>query len=303
MNVKETGWPFVQIRAFLDYLLIECALADNTISAYGRDLRRFGGFCSRNKITDPKSIVPLTMQQYALELSKEGLATASIARFLVAVRMFMRFHLLNGLVDYDVCSVLDTPKTWKLLPKVLSRQHTVQLIEGADPEDPLYLRNRALLELLYATGMRASEAAGLELRDVNFQIGYLRCLGKGRKERIIPVHKMALEALAQYLEQLRPKLTEKNDCKEVFVSRTGHPLNRIEIWRIVRRAALRTGMTGKVSPHTLRHCFGSHLLQGGADLRYVQEMLGHADVTTTQIYTHVDQQHLRDMHKKYHPRA
>lgn len=302
-EAKISSWPITQIKPFLDYLLIECGLADNTILAYRRDLRRFSLFCLDNHLTDPRSVDPLSIQRYARFLANEQLASSSIARHLVAVRMFMRYHTLFGIVDQDICNVLETPRTWQRLPKVLNKQQTIDLITAIDPEDAFFLRDRALLELLYATGMRASEIAGLRIEDVNFQIEYLRCFGKGGKERIIPVHETALAMLREYLEKLRPKLIgEKCVVDSVFVSRTGRPLSRIEVWRIVRKAAVRAGLPKNVSPHTLRHCFGSHLLAGGADLRSVQEMLGHADVTTTQIYTHVDQQHLRNIHKKYHPR-
>jgi len=296
-------WPFSQIKAFLDYLKVEVGLADNTIIAYRRDLRRFGQHCLDHQLADPYAISPLVLQNYVRRLHNEHLATASIARHMASIKMFLRFHLLIGQVDRDLCSVLETPKTWRRLPNVLDRQRTTQLITAVDPDDPLYLRDAALMELLYATGMRASEAADLKVEDVNFQVGYLRCFGKGRKERIIPVHQVALDALKHYLEGLRPQLVRESNYPNLFVSRTGRPLSRVEVWRIVRRAARRAGLIGKVTPHTLRHCFGSHLLQGGADLRVVQELLGHADVTTTQIYTHVDHEHLRRLHKKYHPRG
>lgn len=302
-EAKISSWPITQIKPFLDYLLIECGLADNTILAYRRDLRRFSLFCLDNHLTDPQMVDPLSIQRFARFLANEQLASNSIARHLVAVRMFMRYHTLFGIVDRDICNVLETPRTWQRLPKVLNKQQTIDLITAVDPEDAFFLRDRALLELLYATGMRASEIAGLRIEDVNFQIEYLRCFGKGNKERIIPVHETALSMLREYLEKLRPKLIgEKRVVDSVFISRTARPLSRIEVWRIVRKAAVRAGLPKNVSPHTLRHCFGSHLLAGGADLRSVQEMLGHADVTTTQIYTHVDQQHLRNIHKKYHPR-
>ena len=297
-------WPYTQIKPFLDYLVIECGLADNTVRAYRRDLARYAEYCLRQGLTKPADVTPVLVQEYARFLSKQHLATASVARNLAAVRMFLRFHLLMQLMDRDVCAALESPKKWQLLPKVLNKQRVVALIEAGDPDDPFYLRDRALLELLYATGMRASEAADLPLKDVNSQVGFVRCLGKGRKERIIPVHRQALDKLWDYIENLRPQLVvEGKEPPEIFLSRTGRKLSRIEVWRIVRRAALRAGLTGKISPHSLRHCFGSHLLQGGADLRSVQEMLGHVDVTTTQIYTQVDQEHLRRIHKQYHPRG
>ena len=299
----ESHWPATQIKPFLDYLTVECGLADNTIQAYRRDLSQFTLFCRDHHHTDVRKIDPVVMQGFARFLSGRRLASASVARNLVAVRMFLRYHVLFGMVERDVCSILETPKIWQRLPKVLSRQQTVDLITALDAEEPMYPRDRALLEMLYATGMRASEIAALRLGDVNFQIAYLRCFGKGSKERIIPVHKLALDILREYVQTLRNDLVGEKNIDRVFVSRTGRGLSRIEVWRIVRRAARRAGLSGRVSPHTLRHCFGSHLLQGGADLRIVQELLGHADVTTTQIYTHVDQDHLRNVHKKYHPMA
>ncbi len=300
---SSSTWPANQIKPFLDYLFSECGLAVNTVLAYKRDLRRFNHYCKIQKLHNPKNLKPLDVQNFARSLSQRHLATSTIARHLVTVRMFMRFHLLNRLVDQDICSLMETPKTWQRLPRVLSKLQTATLIEAVDPDDPLFLRNRALLELLYATGMRASELADMELTGVNFQIGFIRCIGKGRKERIIPVHESALAMLKQYQQQLRPALLKEKKCDNLFVSRTGRSLSRIEIWRIVKRAALKAGMAGHVTAHTLRHCFGTHLLQGGAALRSVQEMLVFDDTTTTQIYTHVDQQHLRSIHKKYHPRS
>ncbi|MBI9015995.1 MAG: tyrosine recombinase XerD [Phycisphaerae bacterium] len=300
------NWPISQIRPFLAYMSIECGLAANTIKAYNSDLLRFGSYCADNKISVPNSVDPLAVQKYAIFLSKNNfgnglLATASIARHLVALRMFLRFQMLEGIMKEDVCAALDTPKTWQKLPRVLNKSKTLELIEAVDQQSPMYLRDRTIMELLYATGMRASEIGDLKFADINFKIGYLRCIGKGNKERIIPVHQMALEITNKYIIELRTKL-DKHKKPELFLSRTGQPLDRIAVWRIVKKAATAAGLVGYVTPHTLRHCFGTHLLQGGADLRSVQEMLGHADVTTTQIYTHVDNEHLRNIHKKFHPR-
>lgn len=302
-KANKAMWPYNQIEPFLNYLRVEGGLAHNTIISYRRDLVRFAGHCSEVGLKRAQLVTPLLVQEYVRRLSHEGLSTSSVARHLASLRMFLRFHLLNQMMDNDICSVLDSPKTWRRLPGVLNRKLTLDLLSGVDPDSPLRLRDEALLELLYATGIRASEAAGLHLKSIDFQVGFLQCIGKGNKERIVPVHGKALQKVKDYIEQLRGELLGEKQCDTLFLSRTGRSLSRIEIWRIVRKAALRAGMVGKVSPHTLRHCFGSHLLQGGADLRSVQEMLGHADVTTTQIYTQVDQQHLRNIHKKYHPRA
>ena len=301
-TAPSTGWPLQQIEPFLNYLLTECGLAHNTILAYRRDLARFAQFCLDQRLTSPEHITPVILQAYARRLYLEQLASATIARHLVALRMFFRYHVLTGLTLRDVCAVLETPKTWQRIPGVLNRQRTNQLLDSIDPQHPMAPRDRALLELLYATGMRASEVAELKIPDINFQVGYLRCIGKGRRERIVPVHNLALDTLRQYLDTLRPQLARNPDTGHLFLSRTGRPLSRVDVWRIVRHAAHAAGITGRLTPHTLRHCFGSHLLQGGADLRTVQEILGHADVTTTQIYTHVDHDHLRSVHRKYHPR-
>ncbi len=300
-------WPETQIEPYLNYLVVECGLTENTIRAYRSDMQRFVLFVEICDFGTPDDINPLALQNYARWLSRQStdhipLSTASIARHLVSARMFMRYQLLVGIASKDVCSAMDTPKTWQRLPRVLAKKQTISLVTAVNPKHPLATRDRALLELLYATGLRASEAADLELKNMNFQIGFLRCFGKGNKERIVPIHQGALNLLLKYVNELRTDLVAGKTAVALFVSRTGRKLNRIEIWRIVRKAAVRAGLTGKITPHTLRHCFGSHLLQGGADLRSVQEMLGHADVTTTQIYTHVDQEHLRKIHKKYHPR-
>jgi integrase/recombinase XerD len=296
-------WPICKVKPFLDYLQIECGLSNNTVIAYRRDLSRFDTFCVKLKLCGPEKITPLFLQEFARWLVEEKLSTASIARHISALKMFLKFHLLYGLMTKDICAEMESPKTWQRIPRVLDKKRTAGLLEGVDDKSPYCLRDRALLELLYATGMRATEIADIAVGDINFQIGYLRCIGKGRKERIIPVNKTARTKVMDYLEKLRPTLLRKKNSTALFLSRTGEPLNRITVWRIVSRAAQMSGLIGKVSPHTLRHCFGSHLLQGGADLRSVQEMLGHADVTTTQIYTHVDQEHIRAMHKQFHPRG
>ena len=216
--------------------------------------------------------------------------------------MFLRFASLTGLLKCDFTSVFEGPKLWQRLPVICSKQQVVNLLNAPDAKEPYYLRDKAMLELLYATGMRASELAGLKVSNLNFDVGYLRCIGKGSKERIIPVGKTAVEAAKNYLCELRPGLAGTYSGDFLLLSRTGRPMGRIEIWRLVRKYAIRAGMPKNLTVHTLRHCFATHLLAGGADLRSVQEMLGHADIATTQIYTHVDQERLREIHRKYHPR-
>jgi integrase/recombinase XerD len=287
---------------FLDYLVVEAGLADNTVLAYGRDLRDFVAFCSAAGIAEVGGVNPPLVQKYLCEMAGGEKSENSARRALVAIRMFLRFAKLRGLIEDDGATILETPKTWQRLPVVCNKQQVMKLLETPSPDEPFHLRDKAILELLYATGLRASELAGLKTTDLNFDIGYLRCLGKGNKERVIPVGRAALAAASAYLRDLRPALARPESGAFLLLSRTGRPLSRIEIWRLVKKYAVRAGMDRKLTVHTLRHCFATHLLSGGADLRSVQEMLGHADIGTTQIYTHVDHERLRRIHKKFHPR-
>ncbi len=290
------------IKDFLNYLAVEAGLSENTILAYGRDLESFLRYCKSKKVRRLGQIRPALIQNYLVILSKKSRAESSIKRYLAAVRMFLRFAKLTGLAEDEFSAILEGPKLWQKLPVVCSKQQVINLIDAPCPDEPFYLRDKAMLELLYATGIRASELAGLRCSDLNLDIGYLRCLGKGNKERVIPVGKAAVAATVEYLRNLRPKLTSQFSADFLLLSRTGRPMGRIEIWRLIKKYAIRAGMPRNLTVHTLRHCFATHLLAGGADLRSVQEMLGHADIATTQIYTHVDQERLREIHKKFHPR-
>jgi len=289
-------------RNFLGYLTIEAGLSENTVLAYGRDLRGFLEHCNSNNIKTLSRIRPAIIQDYLRVLTKEQKGESSIKRVLVAVRMFLRYCKLIGLIDDDFTAILESPKIWQRLPVICSRQQVANLLDAPDPGEPFYLRDKAMLELLYATGMRASELAGLRIADLNLDIGYLRCLGKGNRERVVPVGSIAIEATSEYLAKLRPGLAKPFSDNFLLLSRTGRPMSRIEVWRLVKKYAARAGMPGKLTAHTLRHCFATHLLTGGADLRSVQEMLGHVDIATTQIYTHVDQERLREIHRNFHPR-
>jgi len=346
-------------KEFLDYLTVEAGLSTNTVLAYGRDLKRFLEYCklvpSANSGTpspvtrDPsderratkmtlEQIKPAVIQGYLRSLGRSQKSESSVKRALVAIRMLLRFARLMGLVKDDQAATTEFPKVWQKLPVVCSKQQVVNLLDAPQPCERFYLRDKAMLELLYATGVRASELAGLKMSDLNLDIGYLRCVGKGARERIIPMGKAAIAAVAEYLRNLRPRLSRPS-CRVpllmqgqacprnsggqssgdgrrpredgrargtgddfLLLSRTGRPLSRIEIWRLVKKYAARAGMPRNLTVHTLRHCFATHLLTGGADLRSVQEMLGHVDIATTQIYTHVDQERLRRIHKKFHPR-
>ena len=291
------------IEQFLDYLMVEAGLSPNTILAYGRDLLGFAEHCTSHKADKLDTIHPVTVYSYMKVLSKAGQAENSISRCLVAIKMLLRFGILTGRITNDITDSLESPKLWKKLPGIANKDQIFRLMDAPCLDDPYYLRDKAILELLYATGARASEVAGLTAKDVNLTVGYVRCFGKGRKERIVPLGRMAGETLKSYLDELRPQLMKTHSPNTLFLSRTGRGLDRIELWRIVKKYALRAGMPKGLTVHTLRHCFATHLLSGGADLRTLQEMLGHADIKTTQIYTHVDQDRLRAIHKKFHPRG
>ena len=290
------------VRSFLNYLTVEAGLSDNTVLGYGRDLRGFLKYCKANNVSELRRIEPVFIQKYLRKLSEEQKSESSIKRSLVSIRMFLRFGKLMGLIEDDLTSVLESPKVWQKLPSICSKQQVIELMNAPCPDEPYYFRDKAMLELLYATGVRASEIAGLKTSDFNLNIGYLRCLGKGNRERVVPIGKIAIAATNEYLTNLRPSLVKAFSGDFLLLSRTGRPMSRIEIWRLVKKYAVRAGMPRNLTVHTLRHCFATHMLAGGADLRSIQEMLGHVDIATTQIYTHVDQERLRTIHRKFHPR-
>ena len=301
---KLTSLPLGRIaKDFLDYLTVEAGLANNSVLAYGRDLTCFLEYCKSIKIRQLQQLKAAHIQKYLrILIIKDNKAESSVKRCLIAIRMFLRFGRLTGQIEDDFAAILEGPKIWQRLPVICSKKKVLSILNAPSVKEPYYFRDKAMLELLYATGVRASELAGLKMNDCNFDIGYLRCLGKGKRERIIPVGKAAIAATRRYLAELRPKLAKPFSGDFLLLSRTGRPMGRIEIWRLVKKYAMRAGMPKNMTVHTLRHCFATHLLSGGADLRSVQEMLGHVDISTTQIYTHVDQERLRKIHKQFHPR-
>ncbi len=290
------------VKQFLDYLRVEAGLSENSILAYGRDLLYFVRYCQANEVSEIKQIRPSHIHNYLRVLTHRQKSESSIKRSLVAIRMLLRFGKLMGLTGDDFTAVLEGPKVWQKLPIVCNKEQVVNLLDAPSPDEPFYLRDRAMLEMLYATGVRASEAAGLKVSDLNLDIGYLRCFGKGGRERVIPIGRAAIEATVEYLREMRPRLVKPFSDDFLFLSRTGRGMSRIEIWRLVKKYAIRAGMPRNLTVHTLRHCFATHLLAGGADLRSIQEMLGHVDIATTQIYTHVDTERLRKIHRQFHPR-
>ena len=293
-----------RLRGFLDYLQAECGLSANTRQAYRRDLQRFFRYLAGEDAGNLSKLRAGHVEGFLRFARDEQLAVSSIARALAAVRMFCRYLVIEGVLTRDVSAAVETPKKWHRLPTVLDEQAVTSILSAPQPgQDPYALRDRAVLALLYATGIRASELAGLNCLDVNTHLGVLRVLGKGAKERIVPAAQAALDVLSEYLRDQRPDMVRREDEAAALLSRTGRRLGREDVYRIVRKYVSRAATAGRVGPHTLRHCFATHLLSRGADLRSVQEMLGHADIATTQIYTHVDADRLRAVHKRFHPRS
>jgi len=290
------------VTDFLDALRGERGLSPNTVAAYRRDLGDFARFL-RARGRPPGGADAGDVLAYVERLRARGLKPASVARRLSAVRGLARHLVREGALAQDPTEHVERPRGSRPLPRTLTPEATAALVESPDATGPRGVRDRALLELLYATGMRASECLGLHLEDVNLSAGYAICAGKGRKQRLVPLGAEALEWLRRYLAESRPVATRRRDCGRLFVNPRGGPLSRQSLWKIVRAAAAAAGVTRKVSPHVLRHSFASHLLQNGADLRSVQVMLGHADIATTQIYTHLPSPALRRMYDRFHPRA
>lgn len=289
------------IDDFLGSLQVERGASANTLLAYRRDLAGFGSFLAGER-RGLDAVTVTDLSRYLATLRRRGLGSRSIARHLSAVRGLYRFLLEARQVSRDPTEHLDSPRPARRLPRTLSIESAAALVEAPDPSRPDGLRDRALLELLYACGLRASEALGLRIEDVNFGAGYVMVTGKGNRQRLVPVGAHALDWLRRYLGTIRPRLVRR-ECPEVFLNRSGRPMSRQALWGLIRRAARRAGIRAPVSPHTLRHSFASHLLERGADLRSVQAMLGHVDISTTQIYTHLPSSVVHDMYRAYHPRA
>jgi len=284
------------------HLATERGLATNSLHAYRRDLEDTETFFFKRGKT-LKTASADDFRDYLQGQSRKGQSTKTVARRIAAIRVYLRFLQTDGIDTSPILQQLERPKPEQNLPKVLSRAQVNQLIATPDPKSPFHSRDVAILELLYASGLRATELCELKWRDLNSQVGCVRVIGKGRKERIVPVGNVALSAIERYQNTDRPKF-DRHQSEILFLSRTGKPLERIALWMIVEKIARKSELLKKgISPHVLRHCFATHLIGGGADLRVVQELLGHSDISTTQIYTHVDADRLRAVHKKYHPRA
>ncbi len=293
------------VDEFLNYLAVERGLADNTLCAYRRDLAKYAAFLDTQRIADIQQVARGHISDFMYAQKTRGLSATSICRSLSALRMFHRFLIREGLASEDPTALVDTPKLWKRIPDTLAVVEVEAMINAAKGNSWQAVRDKAILELFYASGMRVSEMAGLKLESINLDIGYVRCIGKGRKERIIPVGKRAREAVKRYCEISRKRLSRGNEAPSspLFLSRLGKKISRQGLWKIIKHYAKKAKIKKEIWPHSLRHSFATHLLEGGADLRSVQEMLGHADISTTQIYTHVDKERLKAIHRQFHPRG
>ena len=292
------------IAEFINYLSVERGLAKNTLMAYGRDLEAYAADLQKQYgLKNPEGIKREQITSYMQAQKKAGLSPTSISRSLAAIRMFHRFLVRENFSKEDPVDLVDTPKTWKRVPDVLSQIEVDAMIKATEGRDWQSVRDKAVLELFYASGLRVSELVDLRVDSVNFDMGFVRCVGKGSKERLIPVGKSAMEALAKYLKGARVKVLKGRSVDSLFISRLGKKISRQSIWKVIKFYAHKAGIKKTIKPHTLRHTFATHLLEHGADLRSVQEMLGHSDISTTQIYTHVDRDRLRTIHKKFHPRG
>jgi integrase/recombinase XerD len=292
------------VRSFRHYLQSERGLAANTLLAYGRDLDRYSQWVAGGGLDDYLQPSLRDLSHYLDHLRDEKLAPPSVARHLVALKMFYRFLRLEERTSAAAVDLLSSPALWERIPQVLSPDAVTRLLDAPQSLDRFQLRDRAILETLYATGTRASEVVSLTLADLYLDSGFCKCTGKGSKQRIVPVGRVAVNVLRKYLDELRPALVASApEVPWVFVSRGGKALSREMLWVLVKKYVKRAGLNAKISPHSLRHSFATHLLAGGADLRTVQELLGHASIRTTQQYTHVDRDRLRAIHAQFHPRG
>jgi integrase/recombinase XerD len=291
------------IDRFLTYLTAVKGLSKNTLESYGRDILKFAVFLEEKDITGIEQVGYNHILDFLTHLKEMGLRPKSISRALISIRQFFKFLLTEGFIDSDPAFFIRTPKIKRVLPEVLSIEDVEKLLSSPEESSPEGIRDKCMLEVLYATGIRVSELVELRLNDVNFELGYIIAYGKGSKERIVPIGDKAKNKLKEYLDISRPKLLKSRTSVNLFVTRLGKKMTRQGFWKIVKTYSKKSGITKKISPHTLRHSFATHLLERGADLRAIQIMLGHSDISTTQIYTHIERGRLKEVHKKYHPRS
>lgn len=290
------------VQDFLHHLKVERGLARNTLLAYGQDLAKFDRFLTE-KGRHPRQVRQGEIDEFARRLSRRGLSPKSIARALNAVRMFYRYLVREKIVGIDPTAEIRAPRTWKKLPRFLTLEEVDDLLGAPDSTSPLGVRDAAMVELLYATGLRVSELVSVRVRDLNLDVGYLTCVGKGNKERLVPLGRSAVRRLNTYIEGARLEILKGRTQAALFLNSRGGPMSRQGFWKVLKKYGTSVGLKGNLSPHVLRHSFATHLLERGADLRSVQMMLGHADISTTQIYTHINRERLKKIYRSYHPRA
>lgn len=291
------------IDSFLTYLTAVKGLSKNTLESYGRDILKLAVFLEGKNITRIDQVDYKHILDFLTYLKEQGLNPRSTSRTLISIRQFFKFLLTEKFIESDPTFLIRTPKTKRVLPEALSLEDVEKLLSSPDESSPEGIRDKSMLELLYATGTRVSELVELRLNDVNFELGYIIAYGKGSKQRIVPIGEKAKIKLREYLDTSRPKLLKSRTSPHLFVTRLGRKMTRQGFWKVIKAYSRKSGLTKKISPHTLRHSFATHLLERGADLRAIQVMLGHSDISTTQIYTHVERERLKEVHKKYHPRS
>lgn len=292
-----------QINNYSHYLAVEKGLSKNTLESYRRDLNTFISFMKKQQISKPEEVDREALTLFLAELKKNGRATATISRCVASIRSFFTYLLQEGLIENNPALELESPRIEKKLPRVLTTSEIDKLLNQPVPGEHNGLRDKAMLELLYASGIRVSELVSLNISDFDPQVGFLRCSGKGMKERIVPIGSVAINYVNEYVGKSRPRLLKTNGESALFVNQLGNRMTRQGFWKILKKYARKSKIQGEITPHTLRHSFATHLLENGADLRSVQEMLGHSDISTTQIYTQITRRKIREIYDKTHPRA
>lgn len=292
-----------QLQSYTNYLAVEKGLSRNTLESYNRDLRKLIAFLKKKAVTSPEKVTSELLTEFIGELRKNGHATSSISRCIASIRSFFNFLLQEGVVSKNIAGNLESPRIERKLPRILTTEEVDKLLEQPSPGKHKELRDRAMLELLYASGIRVSELVSLDINDFDPRVGYLRCRGKGMKDRIVPVGSVAVNYVNEYLQKTRTRMIRTNGETALFVNQHGRRMTRQGFWKILKKYAQKANINGEITPHTLRHSFATHLLENGADLRSVQEMLGHSDIATTQIYTQVTRRKIREVYDKAHPRA
>ena len=291
------------VEQFIHYLAVERGLAKNTLESYGRDLKQFQGYIKKNSDKKIEESTNTLITEYLGVLKEQGKAVSTISRNIAAIKSFYQYLVKKEYLKQDPSERLETPKIEKKLPKILSIGEVESLLKQPNVKNAGGIRDKAMLELLYATGIRVSEIIGLNISDINLEMGYIRCYGKGTKERIVPLGSIAIKSVREYIQKGRLNIVRSSEEAALFINHHGKRLTRQGFWKIIKKYAAQAQITKEITPHTLRHSFATHLLENGADLRSVQEMLGHADISTTQIYTHINKNPLKEVYDRAHPRA